>query len=173
MVSTPRKQCPFLRGLDLNSLGSSYKLPDCENTNLFLCSSCSQGSRWCYLTILSSAAPFSSCLQFFPASGSFPMSRHFTSDGQSIGASASASILPMNIQDWFLLELTSLISLLCKGLSAVFSSTTNQKRGIKGDTDHQSRLDAWNRCSGLVHWEDPEGWDGEGGGRGDRDGEHM
>ena len=47
------------------------------------------------------------------------------------------------------------------------------KYTIKGETDHQSRLDAWDKCSGLVHWEGPEGWDGEGGGRGDRDGEHM
>ena len=47
------------------------------------------------------------------------------------------------------------------------------KYTIKGETDHQPRLDAWDKCSGLVHWEDPEGWDGEGGGRGDRDGEHM
>ena len=47
------------------------------------------------------------------------------------------------------------------------------KYTIKGETDHQPRLDAWDKCSGLVHWEDPEGWDGEGGGKGDRDGEHM
>ena len=71
-------------------------------------------------------APFSSCPQSFPASGSFPMSQIFTSAGQSIGGSASASVLPMNIQGWFPLGLTGLISLLSKGLSRVFSSTTVQ-----------------------------------------------
>ena len=58
----------------------------------------------------------------------------------------------------------------------VFKNLSEQhqnKYTIKGETDRQSRLDAWDKCSGLVHWEDPEGWDGEGGGRGDRDGEHM
>ena len=80
-------------------------------------------SWWCYLTILSSAAPFSSCLQSCPASGSFPMSQIFTSDGQSIGASASATVLPINIQDWFSLGLIGLISLKSKGLSRVFPST--------------------------------------------------
>ena len=74
-----------------------------------------------------SVVPFSSCLQSFPASGSFPMSQFFASDGQSIGASALASVLPMNIQDHSPLELTSLIFLLSKGLSRVFSNTTVQK----------------------------------------------
>ena len=87
------------------------------------CSNSCPSSRWCHPTISSSVAPFS-CLQSFPASGSFPMFwRLFTSGGQSIGASASAAVLPMNIQDWFLLGLTGLISLLSKGLSRVFSST--------------------------------------------------
>ena len=67
--------------------------------------------RWCHPAVSSSAVPFSSCLQSFPASGSFPMSQFFAWVGQSIGASASASVLPMNIQDWFPLELTDLISL--------------------------------------------------------------
>ena len=80
-------------------------------------------SRWCYLTISSSAAPFSFYLQSFPASGSFPMSQFFTSSGQSIQASASASDLPVNIQDWFSLRSTCLISLQSNGLSRVFSST--------------------------------------------------
>ena len=71
--------------------------------------------------------PFSSCPQSFPASGSFPLNQLFTSGGQRIGASASASVLPMNIQGWFPLGLTDLISLLSKGLSRVFSSTTVQK----------------------------------------------
>ena len=80
-----------------------------------------------YLTILSSAALFSFCLQSFPASGSFPRSQFFTSGGQNIGASASASVLPMNIQGWFHLGLTGWISLQSKGLSRVFISTTVQK----------------------------------------------
>ena len=77
-------------------------------------------------TISSSVVPFSSCLQSFPASGSFPKSQ-FSSGGQSIGASASASVLPMSIQDYFPLRLTGLIYLLSKGLSRVFSSTTIQR----------------------------------------------
>ena len=80
---------------------------------------------WCHPTISSSVAFFSFCLQSFPASGSFPMSQLFASGGQSIGA--SASILPMNIQDWFRLGLIGLISLQFKGLSRVFSNTTVQK----------------------------------------------
>ena len=81
----------------------------------------------CCPTILFSVVPFSSCLLSFPASGSFPVSRFFPSGGQAIGASASASILPMNIQGWFSLGLTGLISLQSKGLSRVFSNTTVQK----------------------------------------------
>ena len=81
-------------------------------------------SQWCHPTISSSVIPFFSCLQFFPASGSFPMSQLFASGGQSIGVSASASVLPMNIQDWFPLGMTGLISLQSKELSRVFSNTT-------------------------------------------------
>ena len=84
-------------------------------------------SRWCHPTISSSVIPFSSCSQSFPASGSFPVSQLFTSDGQSIGVSASASVLSINIQDWFPLGLTGWISLQSKGLSRVFSNTTVQK----------------------------------------------
>ena len=84
-------------------------------------------SWWCHPTISSSVIPFSSCLQSFPASGSFQMSQFFASDGQSIGVSASASILPMNIQDWFPLRWTSLVSLQSKRFSKVFSSPTVQK----------------------------------------------
>ena len=79
-------------------------------------------SRWCHPTISSSVVPVSSCLQSFPASGSFPMSHFFTSCGQSIGA------LAMNIQDWFPLGLTGLISLQSNGLSRVFSNTTVKKQ---------------------------------------------
>ena len=84
-------------------------------------------SQWCHPTITSSIVSFSSCPQFFPATRSFPMNQLFPSSGQSSGTSASSSILPMNIQGWFPLGLTCLISLLCKGVSRVFSSTTVQK----------------------------------------------
>ena len=77
-------------------------------------------SRWCHPTISSSVVPFF-CPQYFPASGSFPMSQFFASDGQSIGVSASASVLPMNTQDWSPLGWTGWISLQSKGLSRVFS----------------------------------------------------
>ena len=85
-------------------------------------------SRWCHPTISSSVVvPFSSRLQSFPASGSFPMSQFFASGGQNFEVSASASVLPMNIQDWFLLGWTGWISLQSKGLSRVFSNTIVQK----------------------------------------------
>ena len=84
-------------------------------------------SRWCDLTISSSAVPFSSCIQSFPTSGSFPMSQLFTSGAQNIGVSASTSVLPMNTQDCFPLGWIGWISLWSKGLSRVFSSTTVQK----------------------------------------------
>ena len=84
-------------------------------------------SRWCHPTIWSSVVPFSSWPQSFPASGSFQMSQLFASGGQSIGVSASTSVLPMNTQDWSPLGWTSWISLQSKGLSRVFSNTTVQK----------------------------------------------
>ena len=84
-------------------------------------------SQWGHPTISSSGVPFSSRLQSFPASGSFPLSQFFASGGQSIGVSASTSVLPTNTQDWSPLGWTSWISLLSKGLSRVFSSTTVQK----------------------------------------------
>ena len=87
------------------------------------CSNSCPSSWWCHPTILSSVVPFS-CLLSFPASGSFLMSHLFVSGGQSIGASALASVLPMNIQDWFPLGLTGLIYFLSKLLSKIFSSTT-------------------------------------------------
>ena len=80
-------------------------------------------SRWCYLTISSSVTPFSYCLQSFPASESFPISQFFAAGGPSTGVSASASVLPMNFQDWFPLGWTGWISLPVKGLSRVISNT--------------------------------------------------
>ena len=96
------------------------------------CSNSCPLSRWCHPTISSSAAPFSSYSQSFPASGSFPVSWLFTSGGQSVGASTLASVLPVNIQDWPPLGLTGLISLLSKGLSRVFSSTVIRKHQLFG-----------------------------------------
>ena len=107
------------------------RLP-CPSPTPRACSNSCPSSWWCYPTISSSVFPFSSHLQSFPASGSFPMSQFFASGGQSIGVSASASVLPMNIQDWFPLGLTGLISLQSKGLSRVFSNTTVQKHQFFG-----------------------------------------
>ena len=84
-------------------------------------------SQWCHPTISSSVVPFFSHLQSFPASGSFPMSQFFPSGGQSIGVSAPASVLPLNIQDWFPLGWTGWMSFQSKGLARVFSNTTVQK----------------------------------------------
>ena len=89
-------------------------------------------SQWCHVTISSSVIPFSSRLQSCPASGSFPVSQFFTSGGQRIEVSASASVLPVTIQDWFPLGLTGWISLQSKGLSRVFSNTTVQKHQFFG-----------------------------------------
>ena len=90
------------------------------------CSNSCPSSWWCHPTISFSVVPFSSCLQFFPAPASFQISQLFASGGQSIGISASTSVLPMNTQDWSPLGWTSWISLQSKGLSRVFSNTTVQ-----------------------------------------------
>ena len=89
-------------------------------------------SRWCHPNISSSVIPFSSHFQSFPAPGSFQMSQFFASGGQSTGASASTSVLPMNIQDWFPLGWTDWVSLQSEGLSRVFSNTTVQKNQFVG-----------------------------------------
>ena len=103
------------------------RLP-CLSLSPWACSSSCPLSQWCHmLTISSSIVPFSFHLQSFPASGFFPMSQFFASGGQSIGVSVSASVLPMNILDWFPLGWTGWISLQSKELSRVFSNTTVQK----------------------------------------------
>ena len=99
------------------------RLP-CSSPTPRACSNSCLLSSWCHPTVSSSVVPFSSCLQSFPALRSFPMSQFFTSDAQSIGVSASASVLPMNVQDWFPLGLTGWLSLQSKGLLRVFSNTT-------------------------------------------------
>ena len=107
--------------------GLLHARPPCPSPTPGACSNSCPSSQWCHPTISSSVVPFSSCLQSFPAPGSFPVSQFFTSGGQSIGASASASVLPMNIQDYFPLGWTGLISFQSKGLSRVFSNTIVQK----------------------------------------------
>ena len=104
--------------------GLQRPCPPCPSPTPRVYSNSCPLSWWCHPTISSSVVPFSSCLQSFPASGSFPMSRFFTSCGQSIGVSASASVFPMNIQDWSTLGWTGWISLQSKWLSRAFSSTT-------------------------------------------------
>ena len=107
------------------------RLP-CPSLYPGVCSNSRPLSQWCYLTILSSASLFSFCLQSFPALQSFPMSWLLALGGQTTGALASATALPMNIQGWFPLGLTSLIFLLSKGLSRVFSSTIVWKHQFFG-----------------------------------------
>ena len=104
--------------------------PPCPSPTPGAYSNSCPSSRWCHPAISSSVVPFSSCLQSYPASGSFQMSQLFISGGQSIGVSASTSVLPMNTQDWSPLEWTGWISLQSKGLSRVFSNTTIKKTSI-------------------------------------------
>ena len=99
--------------------GLQHARPACPSPTPGAYSDSCPSNRWCHPTISSSVVPFSSCPQSFPASGSFPVNRFFTSGGQSIGVSASASVLPMNIQDWFPLGRTSWISLQSKGYQVV------------------------------------------------------
>ena len=111
----------------LQSHGLQHVRLPCPSPTPGACSDLCALSWWCHPTISSSVIPFSSHLQSFPASGSFPMSQFLASGGQSIGVSASASVLPMNIQNWFPWGLTGLISLQSKEHSRVFSKTTVQK----------------------------------------------
>ena len=120
----------FSCSLMFNSLRShelQHARLHCPSPTPGACSNSWPSSKWCHPNIPSSVIPFSSCLQSLPASGSFLVNQFFTSGGQSIGASASASVLPVNVQDWSPLGLTGLISLQSKGLSRVFSKTTIQK----------------------------------------------
>ena len=129
-VSEPLPSVQFSLSIMSNSLqphGRKHAWLPCPPPTPGACSNSCPLSRWCHPSISFSVIPISSCLQSFPASRSFPMSQFFASGGQSIRASASASVLSMNIQDWFTLGLTGLISLQSTGLSSsqrVFSSTT-------------------------------------------------
>ena len=126
--------------------GLQHARPPCPSPTPRAYSNSCPLSQCCHPTISSFVAPFSSCLQFFPAPGPFPMSQLFTSGGQSIEASALASVLPMNIQDSFPLGLTGLISLQSKGLSRVFSNTTVQKHqffGVQPSLGSNSHIHTW------------------------------
>ena len=110
--------------------GLQHARLSCPSPSAGACSNSCPLSQWCHPTIWFSVIPFASCLQSFPASETFLMSWLFSSSGQSLGASASASVLPMNIQDWFPSGLISLISLQSKGLTKVFFNTTVQKHQL-------------------------------------------
>ena len=111
---------------------SQHARPPCSSPTTRVHSNSCPSSWWCHPAISSSAVPFSSCPQSLPASGSFPMSQLFSWVSQSIGASASTSVLPKNTQDWSPLGWTGWISLQSKGLSRVFSNTTVQKHQFFG-----------------------------------------
>ena len=109
------------------SHGLQHARPPCLSPTPRVYSNSCPLSQWCHPTMSSSVIPFSCCLQYFPASGSYQMSHFFASGSQNIGASASTTVLSMNIQDWFPLRWTGWISLLSKRLSRVLSNTTAQK----------------------------------------------
>ena len=145
----------FSRSVVSHSLwphGLQHTRPPCPSPtpgddllNLTYLNSCPL-NRWCHPTISSSVVPFSSCLLSFLASGYFQMSQFFTSGGQSIRFSASASVLPMNTQDWSLLGWTGWISMQSKGLSRVFSNTTIQKHQFFGpqlSSQSNSHIHTW------------------------------
>ena len=135
MIISQFSSVQFSRSVMSNSLwahGLQNARPPCPSPTHGACSDSCVSSQWCHPTISFSVVPFSCCLQSCPASGSFQMSKSFTSGGQSIGVSASASVLPMNIQDWFPLGWIGWISLQSKGLSRVFSNTTVQRHQFLG-----------------------------------------
>ena len=139
----------FSHSVMSNSLGphglQHARFP-CPSPTPRACSNSRPSSQWCHPTISFSVILFSSCLQSFPASGSFPIGQFFTSGGQSIGVSASALVLPMNIQDWFPLGWTGWISLQSKGLSRVFSNTIVRKHqffGAQSSSQSNSHIHTW------------------------------
>ena len=135
-----------VRSDSLRSHGPQHIRPPCPSPTPEVYSNSCPLSQWCHPTISSSVIPFSSCLQSFPASGSFQMSQLFTSGGQSIGVSASTSVLPRNTQDWSPLGWTGWISLQSKALSRVFSNTTVQKHqffGAQLSLQSNSHIHTW------------------------------
>ena len=128
------------------SHGLQHARPPCQSPTPWVYSYSCPLSWWCHPIISSYVIPFSSSLKFFLALGSFQMSQFFIPGGQSIGVSASASVLPMNIQDWFPLGLTGWISLQSKGSSRVFSNTTVQKHqffGAQLSSQSNSHIHTW------------------------------
>ena len=124
----------------------AHARPPCPSPTPGVYSNSCPLSGWYHPAISFSAIPFSSCLQSLPSSGSFPMNQLFIWGGQSIGVSASASVLPMNTQDWSSLEWTGWISLQTKGLSRVFSNTTVQKHqffGTQLSSNSNSHIHTW------------------------------
>ena len=125
---------------------SQHARPPCPSPTPGVHSDSCPLSQWFHPAISSSVVPFSSCPQSLPASESFPMSHLFTWSGQSIGVSASASVLPKNTQDWSPLEWTGWISLQSKGLSRLFSNTTVQKHqffGAQPSSQSNSHIHTW------------------------------
>ena len=127
---------------------SQHTRPPCPSPAPGVYSNSCPLSRWCHPTISSSVIPFSSCPQSFPVSWSFPMNQFFTLGGQNIGDSGMASVLPMKIQGWFPLGLTSLISWLSKELSRVFSNTTiwkhpKKKKKIKYLQNYKTKIESY------------------------------
>ena len=143
-------QFSFSRSVMPNSLQpheSQHARPPCPSATPGVHPNSCPLSRWCHPSISSSVVPFSSCPQSFPASGSFQMSQLFAWGGQSIGVSASTSVLPMNTQDWAPLGWTGWISLQSKGLSRVFSNNTVQKLQFFG-----AQLSLWSNSHLHTYW---------------------
>ena len=139
--SSVAQWCPIF----YDPMDCSTRLP-CPSLSPGACSNSCPSSHWCYPTSSSFVIPFSFCPQSFPALGSFPMSWLCASGGQSIGVSASASVIAMNIQHWFPLGLTGWISLQSKGLTRIFSNTTVQKHwsfGIHSSLCSNSHIHTW------------------------------
>ena len=138
--SSVAQSCPTLRPHE-----SQHARPPCPSQTPRVDSNSSLSNRWCRPAISSSVVPFS-CSQSLRASGSFPMSQLFPWGGQSTGVSASASVLPMNTQDWSLLGWTGWISLQSRGLSRVFCNTTVQKHqffGTQLPSQSNSHIHTW------------------------------
>ena len=131
VVSSLQFSCPVVSNY-LQPRGLQHTVPPCPSPTPRACSNLCPLNEWCHSATSSSVVPFSPCPQSLPASGSFPLSQLFPSGGQSFGVSASASVLPVNTQDWFPLRWTGWISLQSKGLSRVFSKTTVQKHRFFG-----------------------------------------
>ena len=139
--SSVAQSCPTLQPHELQ-----HTRPPCPSPTPRVYPNLCPSSRWYHPAMLSSVVPFSSCPPFLPTSGTFPMSQLFAWGGQSIGASASVSVLPMNIQDWFSLGWTGWISLQSKELSRVFSNTTLQKHqffGAQPSSQSNSHIHTW------------------------------